>query len=186
LLLTGLATVGIAGCQTQFGGQQRGASSGRVKVTPLPSALTMAPVLVPDPPAASGWDVLTAQEAERLLDMPMPPVTDANRDQPVEQVIEALTGRRMLWVPPEPRPEPVSYGSESASTKGKSLGQYLRGLIGGSTTLGYPKLRMARTGPTTMGSAPFGVPPAVTEQPELMDVVIMTRKHVIIVAAPRQ
>ena len=51
----------------------------------------------------------------------MPPVTDTNREQSVEQVIEAISGKRLVWLPPEPHPEPVSYGSEAASTRSAIL-----------------------------------------------------------------
>jgi hypothetical protein len=173
-----------------FQSQDTPRPSGVVTVTQLPAGLAIVPVLVPDTLAPSGWDVPTAQETKRLLDLSMPPITDENRQVPVEQVIEGLTGRRLLWVPPDPQPagrgaDAVTYGSEAMNVRNKTLGQYLRGLIGGGTSLGYPKLRMARMSPAAVASAPFGVPPVVRQQPELMDVIVVTRTHIVIVAVPK-
>src|SRR4051812_19436558 len=158
-----------------------------VTITQLPAGLAIAPILVPDTFAGSDLDVPSVQEVKRLLELPMPTVTDANRQTPVEQVIEQLSGRRLMWVPPDPQPagrgnDAVTYESERFNVRGKTLGQYLRGLIGGGTSLGYPKLRMAKTSPATVASAPFGVPSVVRQQPELMDVIVVTRTHIVVVA----
>src|SRR4051794_12878687 len=136
-----------------------GQASPSVTVTRLPAGLAIAPILVPDTSAASGWDVPSVAEVQRLLELPMPPVTDANRATPVEQVIEQLSGRRLMWVPPDPQPagrgnDAVTYESERFNVRGKSLGQYLRGLIGGGGGPGDPKRRPGKTTPAAGGGAP--------------------------------
>jgi hypothetical protein len=138
------------------------------------------PVVLPNLAGGLAWDVLPPQEVRRLLATPMPTVTNANREQSVEQVIEAISGKRLVWLPPEPHPEPVSYGSEAVSTRGKTLGEYLRGLVGGSTALGYPRVRMMQASPMTRPSA------STRPSPALIDVVIVTKRYIAIVAVPRE
>jgi hypothetical protein len=188
LLVVGFTAVlpAVSGCQGKpLTGPQPNAKDVKATNTrdlgsDVSAGVVMVPVVVPSLVSGNGWDVLPPQQARRLLETPMPPVTEANRSLSVEQVIETISGKRLVWLPPEPHPEPVSYGNEAASTRGKTLGQYLRGLVGGSTALGYPRVRMMQAAPATRSVT------STRPQSELIDIVIVTKRHIAIVAAPRE